>query len=244
MSTFDFHSSVRFSHPWFNLKYKKEYKCVSDAQAFYTFLESKTSVTANRLIDFSAYVLCGSLAYAYSFVFCHYGEAGWNAVWEVLDEIGFEYERSRVKLEVGIRAIKSVSNQPDDSFFDYYEELVLDKPKSKEVKIVLQCYKIMKMLEPLKNTEPKLFFSKVDEAILDFRNKCLEANDIIEFDMSPYLPENMPKFKTELPKKVKEEFKSEIKREIEEWREKYPENTDEQTVLSALSYTINWDFFL
>ena len=102
----------------------------------------------------------------------------------------------------------------------------------------------MKMLEPLKNTEPELFFSKVDEAILDFRNKCDEANDIIEFDISPYLSENMQKFKTELPKKVKEEFKSEIKREIEEWREKYPEKTDEQTVLSALSYTINWDFFL
>ena len=189
-NNYEFCTSVRFSLPWNSLKYKYENKIKSVEFHLYQTLVGEVSSLALALnLD---YKLCESLAYVHGFSFCDYGKAGWEVIRKYLENNNVDIDINQIKLEITKRKIKSVNKQPADDFYNYVVEMFSDNLVTKEVKLVKECYSIIKSLQPLKNDNLKLFFQLEGDAIKELKEKSFESNDIYTIDLSKYIPNDMP----------------------------------------------------
>ena len=76
---------------------------------------------------------------------------------------------SEIKREITYRGIKSVRQSPAEDFFGYVDEMFSHPHKTKEVKLVCECYRIIKSLQPLKKIDNKRFFQIETEAITELK---------------------------------------------------------------------------
>ena len=236
-NNYDFCSSVRFNFSWNSLKYKKENNIESYEFYFYQTLVDQVSLLALALkLD---YKLCEALAYVHGFSFCDYGIAGWEIIRKYLQNNNIDIPVNKIKADITKRIIKSVNSQPSDSLFDYVDEMFSNNPITKEVKLVIECHRILKTLQPLKNTSINSFFELSDKAITELKTLCIEKNDVVSIDISKYITNDMPKLNCDLDEQTSKSLYKSIEDSVIEFNEKYTEYSKYDNLLAAISCFIN-----
>ncbi len=210
----DFCTSVRFSISWTSLKYKYEYKINSNESSLYQLLADETYLLAlNLKLDFK---LCEALSYVYGFLFIDNGYASYNALKDYLKENNINVDLEKIKKEIIIDKISSIKGNPDEKFYGHVDELLFSFSKTKEVKLVKECYRIIKTLQPLKNKDATKYFDLVALAIKELKDKIVESREIVSIDLEKYIPSDMEKFVYELSSSDRKEFYEIISKEIKE----------------------------
>lgn len=236
-NNYDFCSSVRFSLPWNSLKYKYENNIKSEEFYLYQNLVDQVACLA---LDFNLdYKLCESLAYVHSFSFCDYGIAGWEVIKNYLDNNKIEIDIRQVKIEITKRAIKSIRQNPADDFYKYVEEMFSDSVITKEVKLVNECHRIIKELQPLKNNNINHFFQLEEEIIKEMKEEYLKTNDVISIDLSKYISNDCPKLSSKLDEKTYHELYQIIDDKFKKNIKQYSEKSQYENLLSAVAYFVN-----
>lgn len=235
---YDFNSSIRFSLEWKSLQYKNEYKINSSEFSLYQLLSDEVALIALNLGQGLNHNLCEALARVHGFIFCPYGYAGWNAIKEYLSINNIDVDLDKIKAIILKEKIKSVRVAPPEEFFEYVEELFTDNATKKEVKLVQECYRIIKTLQPHRNISTSEYFDLTSSALKELKEKSLKLGDIATVDLAKYIPFDMGGFTCELEKADKEEFLKEFTDNIEHYNKKYPEKSVEQRIKLAISYTL------
>lgn len=232
-----FCSKVRFRLPWTSLKYKYEYKISSAEFYLYQFLCDQTYLVGLNLgLNFK---LCEALSFVHGFIFCDNGYAGWNAIKEYFNINNICVDLEKIKLDILKEKIKSIDNIADEEFYGYVEEMFLESPKTKEVKLVVECYRIIKSLQPIKNYDSNLYYQLAEKAILELREKSCVNCDIVTIDLNKYIPQTMPNFELELAEDIKKEYYKNINGIINEYKSKYPNEDLEKIIYKTVYYLIN-----
>ena len=232
MDYLEFCTSCRFSLSWNSLKYKYENGIKSDEFSLYQLLADEVYLLALNL-GYN-YKECEALARVHGFVFCNYGFAGWNAIKEYFTLSGILVDLNKIKIEIAKAKAKGVKNLADDNFYALVEEMFSAKPKTKEVKLVLQCYRIIKGLQPLKNSNIKLYYDLVQEGLNDLKEETQKNNEVAVVDLQKYITQNMPKFNRELEASVKADYFKNIESTIKEYKQKYPNETFERIIYKTV----------
>lgn len=210
----DFCTSVRFSLFWNSLKYKHEYKINSSEFSLYQLLADETYLLAlNLKLNFK---LCEALSYIHSFLFIDNGYASYNALNDYLKENNINVDLEKIKKEIIIEKIRPIKGNPDEKFFGYVDELLFSTSKTKEVKLVKECYRIIKTLQPLKNKDATKYFDLVASAIEELKEKAIENDEIVSIDLEKYIPSDMEKFVYELSSSDRKDFYEIISNDIKE----------------------------
>ena len=231
-NNYDFCSSVRFSLPWNSLKYKYENKIQTSEFYFYQTLVDETSSLALALkLD---YKLCEALSYVHGFAFCDYGKAGWKVIEKYLKDNEIDVSINQIKTDIVKRKIKSVRKQPSDDFISYVEEKFSSTVKTQEVMLVNECYRILKTLQPLKNADLNLFFEIEEKAIKELKENIINNNDY-NVNLDKYILSDIPKLEDLLDEKTQEELYGIILKEHKLFIEKYPNLSDYENLLAAIS---------
>lgn len=237
MDYFEFCGSVRFKLPWTSLKYKYEYKSNSSEFYLYQLLTDQVYLAALNLG--LNYKLCEALSMIHGFIFCDYGNAGWNAIREYFELKKVKIDLEHIKLKILKEKIKYIDKTADEEFFNYVEEMFFNKPKSKEVKLVLECYRIIKTLQPIKNYDTQLFYKLVEEAISKLKENSILHNDIVNIDLEIFIPKSMSKFEIELADDIKREYHNNIETIIKDLQVRYPNESLETIVYKTIYQLIN-----
>ena len=240
MLYYDFNSSIRFNLSWNALKYKNEYKINSNEFSLYQLLSDEVALVALKLEQNLDHNLCEALARVHGFIFCPYGYAGWNAIKEHLIDNNIEFDLEKAKIEILVSKIKSVRVQADEEFVNYAKELFIDSASRKEIKLVKECYRVIKALQPHRNKSTSEYFDLVESALEELIQKSKEINDIATVDLAKYIPSGMQEFTRELEDKDKEEFLSELERNIDEIDKRYPEQSLSRRLTKAISNQITF----
>lgn len=236
-NNYDFCTSVRFSLSWNSLKYKKENNIDSYEFYFYQTLVDTVSLLALSLhLDHN---LCESLAYVHGFSFCDYGVAGWEVIRKYLEDNNINVPVNKLKADITKRIIKSVNSQPSDDFFDRVDEMFSTNPITKEVKLVIECHRILKTLQPLKNINLTEFFKISDDVFAELKALCIEKNDIVSIDISKYISNDIPKLNYDLDEETSKRLYKVIKDSVIMFNKKYVEYSEYDNLLAAISYFIN-----
>jgi hypothetical protein len=238
MDYLDFCSKVRFNSAWSSLKYKYENNIKADEYTLYQQLVDESSLIAlNADMNHN---LCEALSYIYGFAFCDYGYAAWNVIKEYFDNNKINIDLEQVKLNVIKRKVKSVGNLADEEFYGYIDEMFSDNPKTKEVKLVLECYRIIKSLQPMKNYALMKYYDLVDKALDELKESVCKTKDVISVDLDKYIPSDMPGFDLELDESVRLEILDTIKEKLETFSNKYPEYSFDEIIIITISYMCIW----
>jgi hypothetical protein len=236
-NNYDFCSSVRFSLSWNSLKYKYENKMNREEFYLYQTLVDEVSCLALDLkLD---YKLCEALAYVHSFAFCDYGNAGWEVIRKYLEDNNINIDIRQIKLEIVKRKIKSVNSHPRDDFYNYVDEMFSNNIITKEVKLVNECHKIIKSLQPLKNYDLKRYFQLEGETIKELKERSFENNDICTIDLSKYIPNDMPMLDIHLDDETYTTLYKAIEDNVKYFDEKYPQKSKYENLISAISYYVD-----
>lgn len=234
MSNYDFYQSIRFSSRFNSLKYKYETGINSSEYSLYQLLDDEVSILAlNLKLD---HILCGALARVHGFVFVDDGIDFWDNVENYLLENGHSYKICKIKSDIVRINTRSISNKPNDNFYELVEEMYSLKSKVKEVKLVNECYKIIKSLQPLKNTNIDMFYDIEEKAIKELKEKSLEINDVANIDMLKCVPSEIARINIE--RKDKALFNEALSREIEHYKNKYPDNSLYNNLVLAIDMLI------
>jgi hypothetical protein len=117
--------------------------------------------------------------------------------------------------------------------------MFLESPKTKEVKLVVECYRIIKSLQPIKNYDSKLYYELSESAISELKETSKLNNDIVTIDLNKYIPQMMPNFELELAEDIKKEYYQNINEIINEYKSKYPNEDLEKIIYKTVYYLIN-----
>ena len=110
-------------------------------------------------------------------------------------------------------------------------------PKTKEVKLVVECYKIIKALQPLKNDNINNFYELFETAVNELKNNSILKNDIVKIDIEKYLCDEIKTFNNEITELDKEQFLKEIDDTFTEYKK---ENYDlDVVVYKTIEHFIN-----
>jgi hypothetical protein len=107
------------------------------------------------------------------------------------------------------------------------------------VKLVAECYRIIKSLQPIKNYDSNLYYQLAEKAILELCEKSGLSGDIVTIDLKKYIPLTMPEFELELIEDVKKEYYSNIDNIFNEYKTKYPNAVLKEIVYKTIYYLIN-----
>ena len=232
-----FCSKVRFRLPWTSLKYKYEYKIDSAEFYLYQFLCDQTYLVGLNLgLNFK---LCEALSFVHGFNFCDNGYAGWNAIKEYFNINNICIDLEKIKLDILKEKIKSIDNIADEEFYGYVEEMFLERPKTREVKLVVEIYRVIKSLQPIKNYDTNLYYELSESAISEIKESSKLTGDIISIDLDKYIPQTMPKFDLELAEDIKKEYYSNVDNIFNEYKTKYPNDGLKEIVYKTINYLIN-----
>lgn len=237
MDYLEFCSSVRFNLSWNSLKYKYEYTIDSSEFSLYQLLADQTPILALNL--HLNHLLCEALSRVHGFIFANNNNASINAIKEYFKINNIDIDIDSLKIIILKEKISHIKNLADEKFYELVEEMFSNNLKTKEVKLVVYCHRIIKALQPLKNTDLKLYYKLVDEATLELKEKCLEVNDIVDIDLSKYIPSNMEPFKYEFLKEEKEAYFKNISETIKYYTEKYPDQSFENIIKYTISSLLN-----
>lgn len=229
---------VRFSAPWTSLKYKNEYKINSNECYFYQTLSDEVGRVALHL-DLE-YKLAETLAKIHGFSFVPNGIAGWNAIKEVFTERNLDINIKELKAKLVKRMTSSIDEKIGMELAPYIDEMYSNNVTTPEVKLVLECFRILKTLQPIKNESVKYFFELEEKVLKDLEKQSLKSGKIERININPYLPENMEPLITQLNKKDLKEVKEEYNEILDSFIKDYPNNTIEECVLWATSYYIQF----
>lgn len=233
MDYFSFCSDSRFSISWNSLKYKYEYNIKSNEFHLYQLLTDEVYLLAlNMGLN---YKLCEALGRVHGFAFCDYGYAGWNAIKEYFANNNINIDLEKMKVDIIKEKIKNIKNIADEEFYGYVDEMFSNNTKTKEVKLVLECYRIIKSLQPIKNYNLNLYYELIKNAIDEIKTK----GEIFEIDLNKYIPLDMPKFVCELSEKEKYEYHKNIDNIINEHKEKHPNYSLEKIMYDTVFSLIN-----
>lgn len=236
-NNYDFCSSVRFSFSWNSLKYKYENNIKSvEFYLYQTLVDEVSSLALALNLD---YKLCEALAYVHGFSFCDYGKAGWEVIRKYFENNNIKIDINQIKLEITKIGIKSVHKEPADDFYNYVDELFSDNSVTKEVKLVKECYRIIKSLQPLKNEDIKRFFQLEGEAIKELKENSIENNDIYTIDLSKYISNDIPAIDIHLDDETYNQLYKTIEDNVIYFNTKYPLKSNYENLLSAISYYVN-----
>lgn len=237
MDYISFCSKIRFSISLNSLKYKYEYKIKSNEFSLYQLLADDVYLFA---LDLGLnYKLCEALAYVHGFQFCNYGKAGWNIINQYLNMKNYEIKVDELKSKIVKRKVRDLNFEVDDEFYKFIDEMFSEYSKTKEVLIVKECYRIIKTLQPIKNYNMQLFYDLKEKAIKELKELALKNNTIISIDLSKYIPLDIPSFESCLDVKTKQEYIIELNECFHEYFRKYPDNSDEENIIIAVSCFIN-----
>ena len=110
---------------------------------------------------------------------------------------------------------------------------------TKEVKLVKECYRIIKSLQPLKNVDLKRFFELEGKAITELKEESLKNNDIYTIDLSKYISNDIPKIDIHLDDKTYNELYKFIEDDVKYFNENYPQESKYENLLSAISWYVS-----
>jgi hypothetical protein len=218
---------------WTYLKLKNEYMIKSDEFQLYQLLVDETGLLGLNLK--LNYHLCEALSYVHGFCFVDYGTTGWKTIKEYFDKNYIKVDLNKIKSEIVKRKVKYIKNQPEDKFYDYIDEMFSDNINTKEVKLVTECYKIIKTLQPIKNYDLKLYFELVSKAINELKVKSIELDDIYNIDINKYIPKDMPSFIDELSEEDKKYFLDDLDKYIKECINENKDKTLEENIILGIS---------
>jgi len=236
MGYYEFCESIRFSLPWQSLKYKNENNIESNEFLFYQLLDDEASSFALKAKLNYHLVIC--LARVHGFCFGDYGIACWKVIEKFLNDIDFKTEINVIKSTIVKRTIKSVKEKAPEEFLSYIDELFSENPKTTEVKLVKEFHKVLKTLQPLKNTDVKLFYELEEKALEEIKQHFLANNEIIEIDVEKYIPNDMERLTDTLDEDTFKQLYDELASRLKKYNEKYSEAGYEDNVISAISYVL------
>ncbi len=237
MDYYEFYESIRFSLPWTSLKYKYENNISSNEFLFYQLLDDEVSCLA---LSFGLnHKLSSTLARVHSFTFCDYGIAGWHIIEEVLKENKIDVSINQIKIDITKKRINCVHKKPDNEFYDFIDELYNENSKIEEVKLVRECHRILKTLQPIKNCDLNYFYKLEKQALDELKENYMKSKEIAKIDLSKYLLDNIPLLNTNLDSKIRLELKNNLQNDIQDYKAKYPNNSSYENILIAISCFID-----
>jgi hypothetical protein len=181
---------VRNSEYWNSLKHKHENNVKLNEFNLYQYLSEQCSLLALRLN--LNHLLCEKLSQIYGFTFCNYGNSGWKLIKEYFKKINIDIDINKIKANITKEEVKTIEKEIDEQFLKYIDELFSETPQTKEVKLVLGCYRILKTLQPIMDYNLNEYYHLVDLAINELQEKMIELNDIELIDLEKYIPNDMP----------------------------------------------------
>lgn len=238
MGYYEFCESIRFSLPWQSLKFKKENNIESNEFLFYQLLDDEASCFAlNAKLN---YHLVSCLARVHGFCFGDYGIACWKVIETFLSDINFKIDINTIKSTIVKRRIKSVKAKAPEDFSCYVDELFSDNAKTIEVKLVKEFHRVLKTLQPLKNTDINLFYKLEAQALEEIKQYYLSDNEIIKIDLEKYIPKDMIRLTDALDEDTFKQLYDELVSKLKNYNEKYPESGYEENVISAISCVLDF----
>lgn len=225
----NFCTCVRFRLPWNSLKYKSEYNISTTEFSIYQLLADQAYLVGlNLKLNFK---LCEALSYVHGFAFCDGGFASWNAIIDYFKLNNIEVDLETLKINIVKEKVKSIDNIADEVFYGYIDEMFSNNAKTSEVKVVLECYRIIKTLQPLKNTNMSQYYALVDKAIKELVSNST-SESIFNVDLSKVVPIQIPVQGKNYTTEEREEYFKIIEEKFIECSEKY-QNKNE-----AIYYTV------
>lgn len=236
MSYYDFCESIRFSLSWQSLKYKYENNIESEEFLFYQLLDDEASCFALNVNLNHNLVSC--LSRVHGFCFGNYGVACWRVIKRFLEDINYQKDIETIKALIVKRRIKSVRAEAPSDLNAYVDELFSNNPKTIEVKLVRELHRVLKSLQPIKNIDLKLFYELEEKIISEIKENYLLNKDIIEVDLSKFIPSDMPKINDILDEVTENSIYDNLVSNLKLYSEKYQEYSYDEHILIAISVVL------
>ena len=237
MGYYEFCESIRFSFSWQSLKYKNENNIESNEFLLYQLLDDEASCFALK-INLN-YHLVSCLVRVHSFCFGDYGIACWKVIEKFLNDINYKTDINTIKSKIVKRKIGSVKEKAPEEFSSYVDELFSNQPKTTEVMLVKEFHRVIKTLQPIKNTDLKLFYKLVEQALDEIKQYYLANTTIKEIDVEKYIPNTMERLTDSLEEEIYKNIYDSLSSNLKEFSEKYPNIGYDDNILSTISYVLD-----
>lgn len=232
MNYLDYCYSLRFSAVYNSLKYKYEYKIEHEEYKFYvTFIDMVCSVAHKLGLD---HLLAQSLAYTLGLVFPPNGRSGWDAIKEYIKTNNLDIDFKNLREEVLFRQLRCVKYRVSDEFLSIAYDLIDEVYSSKEIKVVLVCYKILKDLQHIRDTNIHKYYELVELYTNKVIELSLNKDDICEVEVE----EQFKRTIQTMSKEDKEAFFKEIDDCFETAKSDFKSLKKENAFITAISYLI------
>ena len=237
MGYLEFVGSVRFNMNWTMLKYKNEYGITSSEQSLYQHLVDEVSGLAMKLsLD---YHLCEELAYAHAFSFMNGGRLGWQVVDEFLAEKKIFLDTEAIWRSNLKEKIKRAKGQPEEGFYPRLDEMLEGRQETPEVSLVLDVYRILKALQPLKNGRIQEYYKLTEDAISALAESYLKNGSFSSVPLTEYYPTDMPTLPMRMSEEDRDMLYSDLDEQYNDYKSNHPSATSEECAERAIRYMLD-----